>query len=110
MSTGPTRHPLLSIQVDGEASDEVVAGSSVTVVCDADEGNPEPTLTLFKNGESLGPPTTGQNTHTFIPLQEDNTGVLSCNAINAAMSEHLTSETVLNVKCKSIVLNTIFHQ
>ena len=96
--------------MDGAATNEVVVGSTATIVCDGDEGNPEPTLTLFKNGESLGPPTTGQNTHTFVPLQEDNTAVLSCNAINAAMSEHLSSEIVLNVKCKSIVLNTILHQ
>jgi len=90
----PTRHPLLSV----EASTEIVAGSAVTIVCDADEGSPEPTLTLYKNNEQLGEPAGGHHTHTFVASQEDNTAVVSCSAINSAMSEHLTSEIVLNVK------------
>ena len=104
MPTGPTQHPHLSFQVEGSVSEEIVAGSPVTIKCTANEGNPEPLLTLLKNGETLTSHTTGELTRTFIPEQEDNAAVFSCSAINAAMQDALSSELVLNVKCKSIAL------
>ena len=91
---GPTLPPRLS------AAEEVLAGSSVTVVCEGEGGNPQPSLTLLKNGAALGSPSPGRATVVLVPQPEDNTAVLSCSATNPAMPHPAITESVLSVLCK----------
>ena len=79
----------------------VHAGQSVQLICTARRGNPVPTVTLLKNGQSFGPsPITNQNTHTFVALPEDNNAVYGCFVQNM-VDRHASSDTFqLNILSK----------
>merc|ERR1719483_1544106 len=70
----------------------------ISAVCQANGGNPPPTLTLHKNDQPLGQPGQGEITHTFVVLAEDNTAVLVCEAMNRAMLEPQQNEMMLSVE------------
>ena len=77
----------------------------MTVLCEARGENPDPVLSLYKNGSPLGSPTTGQvnNTFTMVVEPQDNTAVITCSARNGAMQEPVESSLVLNVICEYII-------
>ena len=59
-------------------------------------------LSLLKNGNPIGESSYGTNSFNIVPTIEDNSAVFACSAVNAAMSGPVSSELVLNVKCKKI--------
>ena len=102
---GPASPPHLSLEVAGHGDDslteEVLSGEEVTILCEAGGGNPDPVLSLYKNGSPLGSPTTGQvNSFTMVVEPQDNTAVITCSAENAAMKDPVESSLVMNVVCE----------
>ena len=104
---GPPGEPSLKLRVDDEPfgrMEELAvlrAGQTVSLRCTSKGGNPVPSLTFTKNGETFGPePKAYQNTHTFVATPEDNGAVFGCIAQNQA-DKRADSKTVrLNVLCK----------
>merc|ERR1719225_952883 len=79
----PPGEPSLKLRVDdepfGRMEDLAVlrAGQTVSLRCTSKGGNPVPSLTFTKNGETFGPgPKAYQNTHNFVATPEDNGAVL----------------------------------
>ena len=98
----------MKLRVDHEpsilAADEsavVRAGQTVEIRCTAKGGNPIPTLTFTRGGQTFGPgPRPFQNTHTFVVSPGDNNAVLGCIAQNQADRRALSKEIRLNVLCE----------
>ena len=97
----------MKLRVDNEPfsrSDEVAvlrAGQSVEIRCTAKGGNPIPSLTFAKNGQSFGPgPRTFQASHSFVATSADNGAVLTCIAQNQADRRASSQAVKLNVLCK----------
>merc|ERR1719225_2092845 len=87
----PPGEPSLKLRVDdepfGRMEDLAVlrAGQTVSLRCTSKGGNPVPSLTFTKNGETFGPgPKAYQNTHNFVATPEDNGAVFGCIAQNRA--------------------------
>ena len=72
----------------------------VTVICEAQGGNPVSEVTLYRNNEPLGQSAAGENTHTFQVTREDNSAYLRCEAKNMAMMEPTMAEIGLRVECE----------
>jgi hypothetical protein len=86
----PPGEPSLKLRVDDEPfgrMEELAvlrAGQTVSLRCTSKGGNPVPSLTFTKNGETFGPePKAYQNTHTFVATPEDNGAVFGCIAQNS---------------------------
>ena len=109
MSKGPPGEPSFKISIENEPLDRlsdlatVRAGQQVRLSCSAQGGNPVPTMTLTKNGESFGlGPVAFENTLQFVATALDHGAKLSCSAHNAAIDKPIDSHTVeLNVLSKS---------
>ena len=105
---GAPGEPAFKVRVDNDPLDRsndvaiVRAGQTIQATCTAQGGNPVPTLTFTKNGQSFGPgPTPFQNTLEFVATAMDNGANLSCSAHNTAVDRRVDSHTVnLNVLCK----------
>ena len=77
------------------------AGQTVSLSCNSQGGNPVPSLTFTRNGESFGPgPKAYQNTHDFVATPEDNGAVFGCIAQNRADWRAESNTVRLNVLCK----------
>jgi hypothetical protein len=103
----PPGEPSLKLRVDdepfGRMEDLAVlrAGQTVSLRCTSKGGNPVPSLTFTKNGETFGPgPKAYQNTHNFVATPEDNGAVFGCIAQNRADWSAESKTVRLNVLCK----------
>ena len=77
------------------------AGQTVSLRCTSKGGNPVPSLTFTKNGETFGPgPKAYQNTHNFVATPEDNGAVFGRIAQNRADWSAESKTVRLNVLCK----------
>ena len=77
------------------------AGQSLRVSCTSSDGEPEPDLTLYRNGYSLPGvhPRKKENSFTFVVTKEDNSAVWQCRAVNPLATVH-SNEIVIYVLCK----------
>ena len=105
---GAPGEPAFKVRVDNDPLDRsndlaiVRVGQTIQLKCTAQGGNPVPTLTFTKNGQSFGPgPAPFQNSLEFVATAMDNGANLSCSAQNTAVDRRVDSHTVrLNVLCK----------
>ena len=82
------------------------AGQHIELRCTARGGNPIPSLTFTKNGQSFGSgPQAYQNTYKYVVTPEDHDAVLGCTAQNQADRRADSPEIKLNVLCEYIKLN-----
>ena len=101
LTKGPPGEPTLNVRLDNVPLDSmndlatVHAGQMVQLSCTAKGGNPAPTFTINRNGESF------ENTLQFVAAAKDNGAKLSCSAHNSAVDRPIDSQTIkLNVLSK----------
>lgn len=109
---GPPGEPDLKVFVDNEPSGRsdsqlvLRAGQHIELRCTARGGNPIPSLTFTKNGQSFGSrPQAYENTYNYVVTPEDHDAVLGCTAQNQADRRADSHEIKLNVLCEYIKLN-----
>ena len=109
---GPPGEPDLKVFVDNEPSGRsdsqlvLRAGQHIELRCTARGGNPIPSLTFTKNGQSFGSkPQAYENTYNYVVTPEDHDAVLGCTAQNQADRRADSPEIKLNVLCEYIKLN-----
>ena len=108
---GPPGEPDLKVFVDNEPSGRsdsqlvLRAGQHIELRCTARGGNPIPSLTFTKNGQSFGSrPQAYENTYNYVVTPEDHDAVLGCTAQNQADRRADSPEIKLNVLCEYIKL------
>lgn len=104
---GPSSPPVLEVAVEGDRQGSTNghafarAGQSVRITCTCSGGQPQPDLTLFRNGL----PVPGvhsrkkENSFTFAARREDNHAIWQCGAVNP-LATVASNEIVLNVLCE----------
>ena len=117
---GPPDEPSLTLKVDdsnetiAQQSDtlvEVRAGQSVKLTCTSRGGNPDPTVTILKNGQTFGyGPSTFQTFKKFIATPSENNANFSCLSQNQVEQVHGVGTFKLNVLCKYSACSHAYNQ
>lgn len=96
-------------------------GQEYQLNCTTQGGNPEPTISWFKNGEQLGQPAPGfirieqrnngiatSSLLSFVPSADEHQAIYKCKVWNKAMGENTAYERefVLQVECKFRLLSS----